>query len=48
MPSPLDPTAEQEQQAAAIASAVEDENVRQSVQEAVLFSLARNAADRSL
>ncbi len=48
LPPPLEPTAEQEQQAVTIASAIEDEHVRRSVQKAVLFSLARNAADRSL
>jgi hypothetical protein len=47
-PSPLAPTAAQEEQAAAVASPIEDADVRQSVQKAVLFSLARNAADRSL
>jgi len=44
----LVPTMEQEREAAAVASAIEDEHVRESVQKAVLFSLARRAADRSL
>ena len=47
-PRPLAPTVEQELQAAGVASTIEDENLRQSVQKAVLFSLARRAADRSL
>jgi hypothetical protein len=47
VPPPLRPTAEQEACAAALAAAIEDEDVRRSVQKAVLFSLARTAADRS-
>jgi hypothetical protein len=36
----LQPTAEQERQAAAIAASIEDENLRKSVQKAVSLSLA--------
>jgi hypothetical protein len=46
--APLQPTGEQEQQAAVVAAGIEDDAVRQSVQRAVLFSLVRNAADTSL
>ena len=44
--APLRPTPEQEAQAAAIAAPIDDENVRKSVQKAVLFSLARGPVDR--
>jgi hypothetical protein len=43
-PPELVPTAEQERQAAALAAAIEDADVRQSVQKAVLLSLLRNAS----
>lgn len=39
-PEPLQPTAEQERQAASIAASIEDENLRRSVQKAVSLSLA--------
>jgi hypothetical protein len=45
-PPPLAPTAEQERQAASIAASIEREDVRESVQKALLFSLARTAAER--
>jgi hypothetical protein len=46
-PSP-EPTAEQETQAAEVASGIRDENLRESVQKAVLFSLVEEARSRSL
>jgi hypothetical protein len=45
---PLRPTAEQERQAAALAAPIEDEEVRRTVQKAVLFGLARATENRSL
>jgi hypothetical protein len=42
------PTREQEQQAFALAAGITDENVRESVQKAVLSSLVRGQRDRSL
>jgi hypothetical protein len=45
---PLEPTPEQEAEAAEIAAPIEREDVRRSVQTAVLSSLARGAVDRSL
>ena len=43
--APVRPSPEQEALAAAIASSVSDENLRESVQKAVAFSLARGASD---
>ena len=40
---PPEPTAEQEALAATIAAPLEDENLRESVQKAALFSLLRQA-----
>ena len=40
------PTAEDLRRAAEIAAAIEDENLRESVQKAVSFGLARRASDR--
>jgi hypothetical protein len=48
LPPALRPTAEQEAYAASVAALIEDEKTRQSVQKAVLLSLARDAADRPL
>ena len=45
-PVPLAPTPEQEREAAALAAPIEHEEVRRTVQKAVLFGLARGAADR--
>jgi hypothetical protein len=42
------PTTAERARATAIANEIEDENLRESVQKAVLFSLAREAADRPL
>jgi predicted nucleic acid-binding Zn ribbon protein len=42
------PTAEQRVEAAALVAAIGDENLRKSVQKAVLFSLVRQAESRSL
>src|SRR3954447_2306121 len=46
-PPPLAPTAEQERQAAETTAAIERDDVRESVRKALLFSLARTAANRS-
>jgi hypothetical protein len=45
---PVRPTAENVRQAATIAAAIEDENLRESVQKAVAFSLAAGTGDRSI
>jgi hypothetical protein len=45
-PAPLEPTPEEEERARALASAVGDENLRESVQKAVRLSLARERRDR--
>jgi hypothetical protein len=45
---PVRPTADDERRAAAIAAAIEDENLRETVQKAVAFSLATGAGDRSI
>jgi hypothetical protein len=43
-----EPSPEQERLAAEIASSITDENLRESVQKAVTYSLAGGAADRSV
>jgi hypothetical protein len=43
---PLRPTAEEERRARELAAGILDENLRESVQKAVCFSLARRRADR--
>jgi hypothetical protein len=43
---PVVPGAEEQRRAAEIAAPIEDENLRESVQKAVAFSLARGAIDR--
>jgi hypothetical protein len=48
VPAPIEPTAEQQALARALAAELSDENLRKSVQKAVLFSLVRGAADRPL
>jgi hypothetical protein len=45
-PAPFKPTPEEEEWARALASAVGDENLRESVQKAVRLSLARERRDR--
>ena len=45
---PLQPTEEEEARAREVAAAIEDENLRESVQKAVRFSLARERLDRSV
>jgi hypothetical protein len=45
--APLAPDAEERRRATEIAAAVEDENLRESVQKAAAFSLARQRSDRS-
>jgi len=47
-PSMPAPTREQEQRAFAITAAITDENLRESVQKAVLLSLVRGPRDASL
>jgi hypothetical protein len=47
-PARPEPTREQQQQAFALAAAIGDENLRESVQKAVLFSLVRGPGDPSL
>jgi hypothetical protein len=42
------PSPEDEMRAAAIAARIEDENLRETVQKAVAFSLARGAADHTI
>jgi hypothetical protein len=42
----LEPTPEQEREAAALAAPIEHEEVRRTVQKAVLFGLARGATNR--
>jgi hypothetical protein len=42
----LEPTAEQERRAAELAASIEHEEVRRTVQKAVLFGLARGATNR--
>jgi hypothetical protein len=46
--APLEPTAEEEERARALAAAIGDEKLRESVQKAVRLSLARERRDRSL
>ena len=43
---PLEPTPEEEERARALATAIGDENLRESVQKAVRLSLARERRDR--
>ncbi len=43
---PLEPTAEEEERARALAARIEDETLRESVQKAVRLSLARERRDR--
>ena len=45
-PEPVRPTAEHVRAAAEIAAGITDENLRESVQKAVSFSLARPPSDR--
>ena len=45
---PVKPSPEDERKAAEIASQVEDEKLRESVQKAVSLSLARSASDRPI
>ena len=45
---PVEPTEEDERRAAEIAAAIEDENLRETVQKAAAFSLAAGACDRSI
>ena len=47
VPEPVRPTREHERAAAEIAAGIEDENLRESVQKAVSFSLAKPPSDRS-
>jgi hypothetical protein len=47
-PPPLEVTPEDAERARAIASSIEDENLRESVQKAVSFSLARGRADHRI
>jgi hypothetical protein len=48
-PAPgVPPTAEEDERAAAIASSIEDENLRESVQKAVRLGLARERRNRSV
>jgi hypothetical protein len=46
VPEPVRPTPEHERAAAEIAAGIEDENLRESVQKAVSYSLARPPSDR--
>jgi hypothetical protein len=46
--APVSPTKEQRRRASEIAAAVTDENLRESVQKAVSFGLARAAEDRAV
>ena len=48
LPPPLEVTPEDAERARAIASMIEDENLRESVQKAVSFSLARGRADQPI
>jgi len=43
---PVEPSAEDERRAARIAAAIEDENLRETVQKAVAFGLAAGTGDR--
>jgi len=45
---PVRPTSDDERRAAGIAAAIEDENLRETVQKAVAFSLAAGTGDRSI
>jgi hypothetical protein len=45
-PEPIRPSAEHVREAARIAAGIADENLRESVQKAVSFSLARTPSDR--
>jgi hypothetical protein len=45
-PPPLEPTPEEEERARALATAIADEKLRESVQKAVRLSLARERRDR--
>ncbi|HET7128186.1 MAG TPA: DciA family protein [Gaiellaceae bacterium] len=45
-PPPLEPTPEEEERARALATAIGDEKLRESVQKAVRLSLARERRDR--
>jgi hypothetical protein len=45
-PVPLEPTAEHERRASELAAPIEHEEVRRTVQKAVLFGLARGATNR--
>jgi len=45
---PVRPTSDDERRAARIAAAIEDENLRETVQKAVAFSLAAGTGDRSI
>ncbi len=47
-PAPLEVTPEDAERARAIASSIEDRNLRESVQKAVSFSLARGRADHPI
>jgi hypothetical protein len=47
-PPPLEVTPEDAERARAIASSIEDENLRESVQKAVSFSLARGRTDHPI
>jgi hypothetical protein len=46
VPPPLEPTAEDDERARALAAGIEDETLRESVQKAVRMSLARERRDR--
>ena len=46
LPEPIRPSADHERAAAEIAAGITDENLRESVQKAVSFSLARPPSDR--
>jgi hypothetical protein len=45
-PAPLEPTPQEEERARALATAITDEKLRESVQKAVRLSLARERRDR--
>jgi len=47
-PAPIRPSAEHERAAAEIAAGISDENLRESMQKAVSFSLARPPSDRQV
>jgi hypothetical protein len=48
LPEPIRPTREHKRAAAEIAAGIDDENLRESVQKAVSFSLARPPSDRQV